>query len=79
MEHVAERRAIPSQPCMVAWTKARDADIGETWLRIVGPGGAATCLVVDLPETRDRSLLNLDGATGGCAGQDGLGERRIAR
>lgn len=61
MERTADIRAIPQQPCMVAWTAATDADIGETWLRIVGPGGAATCLVVDLPETRDRAALEKRG------------------
>lgn len=57
MERVAARRHIAPAPCMVAWTYARDADIGETWLRIVGPTGALECLVIDLPQKRDRPGL----------------------
>jgi len=57
MERVAARRGIAAQDCMVAWTAATDADIGVTWLRIVGPGGAADCLPVDLPQDRDRAAL----------------------
>lgn len=49
MEHVANVRRIAQQPCMLAWTAATDADIGRTWLRVVGPNGALDCLVVDLP------------------------------
>lgn len=57
MERVARNRGIPPQACMVAWTYARAADIGRTWLRIAGPAGAIECLVVDLPQDRDRPGL----------------------
>lgn len=58
MQQVAANRGIPVQPCMVAWTAARESDIGETWLWVEGPTGTRLrCLVVDLPETRDRPAL----------------------
>jgi hypothetical protein len=61
MERTADIRALPQQPCMVAWTQATDADIGTTWLRVVGPAGSATCAVIDLPETVDRPALEARG------------------
>jgi hypothetical protein len=61
MERVADNRGIPHQPCMVAWTAAQDSDIGERWLTVAGPGGAARCLVVDLPHPRDRGALERRG------------------
>lgn len=57
MERTADIRAIPRQPCLVAWTQAHDADVGTAWLRVVGPAGSLTCLVVDLPQASDRSAL----------------------
>ena len=57
MEHVADVRGIPRQPCMVAWTYATDRDIGETWLTVAGPAGTLACLVVDLPQKRDKAAL----------------------
>ena len=54
MERVARVRGIVPQPCMIAWTYARDRDIGWTWLRVVGPAGVLDCLTVDLPQNRDR-------------------------
>lgn len=61
MERVAARRGIAAQDCMVAFTAATDADIGVTWLRIVGPGGAADCLAIDLPQDRDKAALEARG------------------
>lgn len=49
MEHVARTRQIAPQPCMVAYTHARDADMGQLWLRVAGPAGMVDCLIVDLP------------------------------
>ena len=49
MGRTAAIRGIPAQDCMVAWTAATDADIGETWLIVQGPAGRRRCLVVDLP------------------------------
>jgi|SRR5215470_387297 len=57
MERVAAARGIASQPCMVAYTNARDADVGRLWLQVVGPAGNARCLVVDMPRSRDRPGL----------------------
>lgn len=59
MERVAARRGIEAQPCMVAWTVARDSDVGERWLLVEGArtGVRRRCLVVDLPERRDRPNL----------------------
>ena len=57
MEHVADVRGIVRQPCMVAWTYATDRDIGETWLTVAGPAGTLACLVVDLPQKRDKAAL----------------------
>jgi len=58
MESVARRRGIPWQECMVAWTYARDKDIGRTWLHVEGPAGEANCLVIDLPRPgRDKRNL----------------------
>lgn len=61
MENVAHNRRIAVQSHMLAWTQATDADIGETRLRVVGPHGAATFLVVDLPQSRDRAALEQRG------------------
>jgi hypothetical protein len=49
MEHVARTRQIAPQVCMVAYTHARDADMGALWLRVAGPAGMVDCLVVDIP------------------------------
>lgn len=57
MEAVAHKRGIAVQPRMLAWTQARDGDIGRTRLRVVGPAGAATFLVIDLPQTKDKQAL----------------------
>ena len=57
MERVARNRGIAPQPCMVAWTHATDKDIGATWLWVDGPAGRRRCLVVDLPQPRDRPRL----------------------
>ena len=58
MQRVANIRGIDQQPCMLAWTAARDKDIGRMWLHVAGPAGAAECLVVDLPRPgRDRQNL----------------------
>lgn len=59
MERTAAIRGIPWQPCMVAWTYAKDADMGKVWLEVEGvkTGIRKTCLVVDLPETIDRPNL----------------------
>jgi hypothetical protein len=37
-------------PCYVAYTLAQDRDMARLWLRIAGPAGTITCMVVDLPE-----------------------------
>lgn len=50
MEHVARVRHAPPVPCYVAYTLARDEEIGRLWLRIQGPAGTIRCLVVDLPD-----------------------------
>lgn len=59
MGRTADIRSIARQPCMVAWTAAADRDIGETWLVVEGvkTGRRLRCLVVDLPEPRDRPAL----------------------
>lgn len=57
MERTAAIRQIVQQACMVAWTAATDADIGETWLTVQGPAGRRRCLVVDLPQARDKPSL----------------------
>lgn len=61
MEKTADVRGLAHRPCMVAWTAAADADIGETWLRVAGPAGALDCLVIDLPQRRDRPALERRG------------------
>jgi hypothetical protein len=61
MERVAANRGIAPQACMVAWTAATDADIGERSLIVHGPGGAARCLVIDLPQAKDRPALQRRG------------------
>lgn len=84
MQAVARHRHIPVQPCMVAWTAAQDRDIGATWLRIVGPAGRATCLVVDLPQPQDRPglvrrqvLAELDAESGAVVCGEGWSGRAI--
>lgn len=57
MGRTADIRGIARQGCMVAWTHAMDRDIGETWLTVDGPAGRRRCLVVDLPQPRDRPGL----------------------
>jgi hypothetical protein len=57
MEAVAHKRGIAVQSHMLAWTEATDADVGETWLRVVGPAGSATFLVIDLPQSYDKQNL----------------------
>lgn len=54
MERMADVRGIPRQPCMVAYTLARDDDMGRLWLRVKGPVGTLDCLVVDLPDDSKR-------------------------
>ena len=49
MSGVARTRQIAPQPCMVAYTHARDADMGALWLRVAGTAGMVDCLVSDLP------------------------------
>ena len=61
MQHVAHIRGITQQPCMLAWTAARNKDVGRVWLRVEGPAGAAQCLVVDLPQDVDRANLERRG------------------
>lgn len=53
--HVMEDRARArgaegKAPCYVAYTLAHDQDMGRLWLRIAGPAGTITCMVVDLPD-----------------------------
>jgi len=60
MEAVARNRRIAPQPCMVAYTYARDADMGNLWLEVEGveTGVRRRCLVVDLPRSgRDKVSL----------------------
>ena len=57
MANVAHNRNIEPRACMVAYTRAVDADMGRLWLWVEGPAGAAECLVVDLPEDVDRAAL----------------------
>jgi hypothetical protein len=61
MEAVAHKRGIAVQPHMLAWSQATDADIGQTWLRVVGPAGTLDALVVDLPQDADRAALQARG------------------
>jgi hypothetical protein len=61
MEAVAHKRGIAVQPHMLAWSQATDADIGQTWLRVVGPVGTLDALVVDLPQDADRAALQARG------------------
>ena len=61
MEAVARNRGIAPQACMIAWTAARDVDIGRTWLHIEGPAGTLDCLTVDLPQDVDRPALEQRG------------------
>lgn len=57
-ENVMEGRAAANDPhywtapapCYVSYTLARDRDMGRLWLRIAGPAGTITCMVVDLPD-----------------------------
>lgn len=37
-------------PCYVSYTLAHDRDMARLWLRIAGPAGTITCMVVDLPD-----------------------------
>jgi hypothetical protein len=59
MARVALNRGIPWQPCMVAWTYAKDEDMGRKWLLVEGvkTGVRKRCLVVDLPQPRDKANL----------------------
>lgn len=51
MRTVARNRGIEPQPCMVAYTYARDEDMGRLWLEIEGvrTGVKRRCLAIDLP------------------------------
>lgn len=42
--------ATAPAPCYVSYTLAHDRDMGRLWLRIAGPAGTITCMVVDLPD-----------------------------
>lgn len=60
MARVARNRGIPWQPCMVAYTYAKDADMGRVWLRVEGvkTGIGFRCLVVDIPRPgKDKANL----------------------
>lgn len=58
MEAVAHKRGIAEQPHMLAWSQATDADIGKTWLYVIGPAGSGRFLVVDLPRPgKDKQAL----------------------
>lgn len=60
MERVSRNRGIPPQPCMVAYTYARDEDMGKLWLEVEGltTGVKRRCLAVDLPKPgRDKANL----------------------
>lgn len=50
MEERAQAHDAPPAGCYVAYTLARDQDMARLWLRVEGPAGALTCLVVDLPD-----------------------------
>lgn len=58
MQRVARVRHIPAEPCMVALTSARRITGGQHVL-VVGKrtGTARWCVVVDLPQDRDRKAL----------------------
>ena len=58
MERVAFNRNLARRPCMVAYTYARNTDMGRLWLHIAGPAGALDCLVIDLPRPgKDKANL----------------------
>lgn len=60
MERVARNRGIEPQPCMVAYTHAKDEDMGVRWLEVEGLATGVTrrCLVIDLPRPgRDKVSL----------------------
>lgn len=59
MAQVARNRGIEPQLCMIAYTYARDEDMGKLWLEVEGikTGIKRRCLVVDLPREKDRVNL----------------------
>lgn len=60
MRTVARNRGIEPVGCMVAYTHARDADMGKLWLDVEGvtTGVKRRCLTVDLPRPgRDKANL----------------------
>lgn len=60
MARVARNRGIAPTDCMVAYTHARDEDMGARWLDVEGLATGVTrrCLVVDLPRPgRDKANL----------------------
>ncbi len=54
MGRVADNRGIPRQNCMISYTEATDASLGNLWLLVVSDidGDSAWCLVVDLPQRK---------------------------
>lgn len=59
MAKVARVRGIAPVPCMVALTSAKRIT-GRQWVLVIGQwtGAARWCLVVDLPQERDRQALD---------------------
>lgn len=59
MERVATVRGIVWEPCMVAWTYAKDEDMGQRWIVVEGvkTGVRKSCLVIDIPQPFDRAAL----------------------
>jgi hypothetical protein len=59
MRKVALHRHITPQGCMVAYTHAKNRDMGRLWLTVEGVKTRIRkrCLVVDLPQTKHKPNL----------------------